>query len=193
MGRRDSPVALANVGGDVRRRRKASIPPERLLQAAVLMALYTVRSERQFCEQLNYNLLFRWFLDMDMTEPGWEPARSRATASACSSTTWQRKFFYAVVEQAKRERLTSSEHFTVDGTLIEAWASLKSFKNKDGVDKDPPDDSGNPTVDLSRRKAQQRYACLNDRPGGTPRREEQRQGSKAFVFPHALRRIATGY
>jgi IS5 family transposase len=112
------------------------------------MALYTVRSERQFCEQLNYNLLFRWFLDMDMTEQGWEHSSFTRNRERLLKHEVAEKFFYAVVEQAKRERLTSSEHFTVDGTLVEAWASLKSFKNKDGVDKDPPDDPGNPTVDF---------------------------------------------
>lgn len=127
---------------------RPSIPPERLLKATVLMALYTVRSERQFCEQLGYNLLFRWFLDMDMTEPGWEHSSFTRNRERPLKHDVASKFFYAVVERAKSERLTSSEHFTVDGTLIEAWASLKSFKNKDGVDKDPPDGGGNPTVDF---------------------------------------------
>jgi transposase len=133
---------------------RPSIPPERLLKATILMALYTVRSERQFCEQLNYNLLFRWFLDMDMTEVGWEHSSFTRNRERLLEHDVAAKFFYAVVEQAKRERLSSSDHFTVDGTLIEAWASLKSFKNKEGVDKDPPDNSGNPTSfypSLSRR------------------------------------------
>lgn len=127
---------------------RPSIPPERLLKATVLMALYTVRSERQFCEQLNYNMLFRWFLDMDMTEPGWEHTTFSRNRERLLKHDVASNFFYAVVDQAKRARLTSSEHFTVDGTLIEAWASLKSLKNKDGVDKRPPDDPGNPSVDF---------------------------------------------
>jgi len=127
---------------------RPSIPPERLLKATVLMALYTVRSERQFCEQLNYNMLFRWFLDMDMTEPGWEHTTFSRNRERLLKHDVAAKFFYSVVDQAKQARLTSSEHFTVDGTLIEAWASQKSFKNKGGIDKKPPDDPGNPSVDF---------------------------------------------
>ena len=129
---------------------RPSIPPERLLKSMVLMALYTVRSERQFCEQLDYNLLFRWFLDMDMQEPSFDPTvftknRDRLVASDAAG-----EFFRAVVEQARSAGLMSGEHFSVDGTLIEAWASLKSFKKK-GSSKDkepPPDDPGNPSVDF---------------------------------------------
>jgi transposase len=127
---------------------RPSIPPERLLKATILMALYTVRSERQFCEQLNYNLLFRWFLDMDMVEQGWEHSTFTRNRERLLMHDVAAKFFYAVVEQGKRARLMSSEHFTVDGTLIEAWASLKSFKSKEGTDNDPPDDPGNPTVNF---------------------------------------------
>jgi len=129
---------------------RPSIPPERLLKSMVLIALYTVRSERQFCEQLDYNLLFRWFLDMDMEEASFDPTvftknRDRLVASDAAG-----EFFRAVVGQAKEGGLMSREHFTVDGTLIEAWASLKSFKRKDASKKDqrPPDDPGNPSVDF---------------------------------------------
>jgi transposase len=129
---------------------RPSIPPERLLKSMLLIALYTVRSERQFCEQLDYNLLFRWFLDMDMQEPSFDPTvftknRDRLVASDAAG-----EFFRAVVTQAKAAGLVSREHFSVDGTLIDAWASLKSFKKKDGEKKDepPPDDPGNPSVDF---------------------------------------------
>ena len=129
---------------------RPSIPPERLLKSMLLIALYTVRSERQFCEQLDYNLLFRWFLDMDMEEPSFDPTvftknRDRLVVSDAAG-----EFFRAVVTQAKGAGLVSREHFSVDGTLIEAWASLKSFKKKDGSKKDepPPDDPGNPSVDF---------------------------------------------
>jgi len=121
---------------------RPSIPPERLLKSMVLIALYTVRSERQFCEQLDYNLLFRWFLDMDMEEPSFDPTvftknRDRLVVSDAAG-----EFFRAVVAQAREAGLMSREHFSVDGTLIEAWASLKSFKKKDASKKDgpPPDD-----------------------------------------------------
>jgi transposase len=129
---------------------RPSIPPERLLKSMLLIALYTVRSERQFCEQLDYNLLFRWFLDMDMEEPSFDPTvftknRDRLVASDAAG-----EFFRAVVTQAKGAGLVSREHFSVDGTLIDAWASLKSFKKKDGSNKPepPPDDPGNPSVDF---------------------------------------------
>jgi transposase len=129
---------------------RPSIPPERLLKSMLLIALYTVRSERQFCEQLDYNLLFRWFLDMNMEEPSFDPTvftknRDRLVVSDAAG-----EFFRAVVTQARAAGLVSREHFSVDGTLIEAWASLKSFKKKDASNKDepPPDDPGNPSVDF---------------------------------------------
>jgi transposase len=131
---------------------RPSIPPERLLKATVLMALYSVRSERQFCEQLNYNLLFRWFADMDMTEPGWDHSTFTRNRERLLQHDVAGKFFHAVVAQARAAHLMSTEHFTVDGTLIEAWASTKSFKPKDQVDRDPPDDPGNPSVDFHGQK-----------------------------------------
>ena len=127
---------------------RPSIPPERLLKATVLMALYSVRSERLFCEQLGYNLLFRWFLDMEMTEPSFDPSTFSKNRQRLIEADVGKEFFARVVELAKSGNLMSDEHFTVDGTLIEAWASLKSFKTKGGSDKEPPDDPGNPTVDF---------------------------------------------
>src|SRR6202023_606649 len=129
-------------------RGRPSIPPERLLKASLLMALYTVRSERMFCEQLDYNLLFRWFLDLEVDEAGFDHStfsrnRARLLEHAVAS-----EFFRAVVAQARTRKLLSDEHFTVDGTLVEAWASLKSFKRKDAGPSEPPDDPGNPTVNF---------------------------------------------
>lgn len=129
---------------------RPSIPPERLLKSMLLIALYTVRSERQFCEQLDYNLLFRWFLDMSMEEPSFDATvftknRDRLVVSDAAG-----EFFRAVITQARAAGLVSREHFSVDGTLIDAWASLKSFKKKDASNKNepPPDDPGNPNVDF---------------------------------------------
>ncbi len=127
---------------------RPSIPPERLLKSMLLMALFTVRSERQFCKQLDYNLLFRWFLDMDMTEPSFVPTVFSKNRDRLIIHDVAGEFLRAVVEQARDAKLMSSEHFTVDGTLIESWASLKSFKPKDDDDKTPPDDPGNPSVDF---------------------------------------------
>lgn len=129
---------------------RPSIPPERLLKAMLLMAFYSIRSERMFCEHLDYNLLFRWFLDMDMIEPAFDHSTfSQRNRDRLLEHDVGRKFFAEVVAQAKAANLMSSEHFSVDGTLIEAWASLKSFRPKDGSGKnEPPDDPGNPTVDF---------------------------------------------
>jgi transposase len=120
---------------------RPSIPPERLLLAKVLMALYTIRSERQFCERLQYDLLFRWFLDLNPDEPVFD----HSTFSQNQARLLQHKvadlFFAEVVWFAKAKRWISDQHFSVDATLIESWASLKSFKKKDS-DRGPDDGNG---------------------------------------------------
>ena len=127
---------------------RPSIPPERLLKASLLMALYTVRSERMFCEQLDYNLLFRWFLDLNWDEPSFDHSTFSRNRARLLEHDVAGEFFRTVVAEARELKLTSDEHFTVDGTLIEAWASLKSFKRKDAGRSEPPDDPGNPSVDF---------------------------------------------
>ena len=128
---------------------RPSIAPEKLLRALLLQVLYTVRSERMLMEQLNYNLLFRWFVGMNIDDAVWDVTvftknRERLLAAGVANT-----LFAEVLAQARSHALLSSEHFTVDGTLIEAWAGHKSFKRKDGSDQQaPPDDPGNPTVDF---------------------------------------------
>ena len=121
---------------------RPSIPPERLLKASLLMALYSVRSERQLCEQLDYNMLFRWFLDMDMVEPSFDHSTFTRNRERLLKHDVAGEFFHAVVAQARKAKLVSSEHFSADGTLIEAWASLKSFKKKDDDNKPPPPTGG---------------------------------------------------
>jgi transposase len=115
---------------------RPSVPPERLLKSLVLIALYSIRSERQFCEQLDYNLLFRWFLDMDMDEASFDATTFGKNRERMMQHEVAAKFFDAVVSQARAAGLMSSEHFSVDGTLIEAWASMKSFRRKDDDDSD---------------------------------------------------------
>lgn len=127
---------------------RPSIPPERLLKASLLMALYTVRSERLFCEQLDYNLLFRWFLDLQIDEASFDHSSFSRNRARLLEHEVAGEFFRAVVAQARTLRLLSDEHFTVDGTLVEAWASLKSFKRSDAKPSQPPDDPGNPTVNF---------------------------------------------
>jgi transposase len=129
---------------------RPSIPPERLLASTLLMALYSIRSERMFCEQLEYNLLFRWFLRMDMEEPAFDHSVFSANRARLLEHDVAGEFFRRVVLLARKQKLTSDEHFTADGTLIEAWASMKSFRPKGERpgDRPPADDPGNPTVDF---------------------------------------------
>jgi len=132
---------------------RPSLPPERLLKASLLISLYSVRSEQAFCEQLDYNLLFRWFLGMTTVEPSFDPSTFSKNRRRLMEHDVARRFFAAVVRQADKRRLLSDEHFTVDGTLIEAAASLKSFQPKDEPPSDePPDDPGNPTVNFHGQK-----------------------------------------
>lgn len=110
---------------------RQSVPPETLLKGSLLMALFTVRSERMLCEQLRYNMLFRWFLDMNLSDAPFDHSTFSKNRERIMDHDVSRLFFESVVAQATKARLMSSEHFTVDGTLIEAWASLKSFRPKE--------------------------------------------------------------
>jgi hypothetical protein len=109
-----------------------------LLKATVLMAMYSIRSERAFCERLNYDLLFKWFLDMRIDQPAFDPTTFTKNRKRLLEHAVADEFFAAVVRQAKLRRYTSSDHFSVDGTLLKAWASHKSFKRKDGPPSEPP-------------------------------------------------------
>jgi len=127
---------------------RPSIPPEKLLRALLLQMLYTVRSERLLMEQLQYNLLFRWFVGLSMDDPVWVPTVFSKNRDRLLEGDIAAAFFDAVVDQAKTAGLLSDEHFTVDGTQLEAWASLKSFRRRGAPAPDPPDDPGNPTVNF---------------------------------------------
>src|SRR6266566_992754 len=133
---------------------RPSIPPERLLKASLLISLYSVRSERAFCEELDFQLLYRWFLDMSLMEPSFDPTVFTKNRKRLLKHDVARQFFDEVVRQAAGLGLLSDDHFTVDGTLIEAAASLKSFRPKDKPpsDEPPPDDRGNPTVNFHGQK-----------------------------------------
>jgi len=124
---------------------RASIPPERLLKASLLISLYSVRSERAFCEELTYHLLFRWFLDMDLVEPSFDHSTFTKNRERVLEHRVSRQFFDEVVRQADQLQLLSDAHFTVDGTLIEAAASLKSFRPKDEPPAPPRPDGGSPS------------------------------------------------
>ena len=130
---------------------RPSIPPERLLRALLLQMLYTVRSERLLMEQLDYNFLFRWFVGLSIDDPVWDVTVFTKNRDRLLKGKVAEGFFAAVLAQARQQGLLSDEHFTVDGTLIEAWAGQKSFKRQDGkTAANPPDDNdpGNPTVNF---------------------------------------------
>ena len=114
---------------------RPSIAPERLLRALLLQLLYSIRSERMLMEQLDYNLLFRWFVGLNMDDPVWVPTVFSKNRDRLLEGDIAREFFHEIVEMARRRQLLSDEHFTVDGTLLEAWAGHKSFRRKDG---EPP-------------------------------------------------------
>ena len=135
---------------------RRSIPPEKLLRALLLQVLYTVRSERLLMEQLEYNLLFRWFVGLNMDESVWDVTVFTKNRARLLEADVAKQFFQLVVEQARGLNLMSDEHFTVDGTLLEACASLKSFKKMGGEQEPPPDDPGNPTVDFHGEKRSNR-------------------------------------
>ena len=135
---------------------RKSIPPERLLRALLLQMLYTVGSERMLMEQLEYNLLFRWFVGLSANEPVWHPTVFTKNRDRLLEGVVAEEFFSLVVHQARQRQLLSDDHFTVDGTLIEAWAGQKSFQTKKGTKTlklPPPQDPGsNPTVNFRKEK-----------------------------------------
>lgn len=130
---------------------RPSIPPEQLLRALLLQALYTIRSERMLIEQLEYNILFRWFVGLNMDEAVWNHSTFSKNRERLIGGEIAAAFFAKVRELAEYEQLSSDEHFTVDGTLIEAWASLKSFKPRENTEEGPRDDEpdGERNVDIS--------------------------------------------
>jgi len=149
--RRDHPLrpireianqALADLSGDFAalypsRLGRPSLAPERLLRAMLLQAFYGIRSERQLMERMEFDLLFRWFVGLGVDDPAWDHSSFTKNRDRLLAGEIAAKFLRAVLAQPKVKRLISSDHFSVDGTLIEAWASLKSFRSKDGSDNDP--------------------------------------------------------
>ncbi|OPY86254.1 MAG: Transposase DDE domain protein [Syntrophaceae bacterium PtaU1.Bin231] len=147
---------------------RPSIPPERLRKALILQALYSIRSNRMLTEQIGYSILFRWFLGMALDEPMWDHSsftqnQQRLIGSAL--------FFERILDQARKKKLLSAEHFTVDGTLLDSWASLKSFKPRDGAP--PTGESRNPEVDFKgQRRSNETHASTTD-----PQAKLMRKGS----------------
>jgi transposase len=141
---------------------RPSIPPEKLLRALLLQVLYSIRSERMLIEQLDYNLLFRWFVGLSMDDAVWSATTFTKNRDRLLAGDVAAAFFDEVTRAAQRGRLLSAEHFTVDGTLLEAWASQKSFRPKDAPS-GPPDDPSNPTVNFrGQRRSNATHASTTD-------------------------------
>lgn len=127
---------------------RPSIPPEQLLRAQLLQMLYSVRSERLLMEEVDYNILYRWFVGLNLDDPVWDATVFTKNRDRLLEAEVAKEFLARVVAQARERGWTSEEHFSVDGTLLEAWASAKSFQPKGQKSSPPPDDPGNPTVDF---------------------------------------------
>jgi transposase len=164
---------------------RPSIAPEKLLRALLLQVLYTIRSERLLMEQLDYNLLFRWFVGLEMDDPVWNATVFTKNRERLLGGEIARAFFDQVVAQARQRGLLSDEHFTVDGTLVEAWASLKSFQRK-AAPPAPPDDPGNPTVNFhGERRSNATHASTTD-PDARLARKGHGQEAKLCYTGHVL-------
>jgi transposase len=164
---------------------RPSIPPEHLLRALLLQVLYSVRSERLLMEQLDYNLLFRWFVGLAMDDPIWDATVFTKNRERLLRGDIARAFFERVRAQAAQRGLLSDEHFTVDGTLIDAWASLKSFQRKDAPPT-APDDPGNPTVNFhGERRRNATHASTTD-PQALLYRKGARREAKLCYQGHVL-------
>jgi transposase len=142
---------------------RPSIPPEQLLRALVVQVLYSVRSERLLMEAINYSILFRWFVGLSLDDPIWSHSTFSKNRDRLLRGDVAAAFFDAVVTQARAAGLLSDEHFTVDGTQLEAWASPKSFRPRDTRPADPPDEPGNPDGRFSRGTAVECDARVDDR------------------------------
>jgi transposase len=160
---------------------RPSIPPEKLLRALLLQALYTIRSERLLMEQLDYNLLFRWFVGLSMDDKVWNHSVFSKNRDRFLRSDLAAAFFARILEQAAAAGLLSDEHFTVDGTLIEAWASLKSFRPKD----DPPPAGGagrNPEVDFhGERRVNETHASTTDPEARLYRKGKGKEAKLCFM------------
>lgn len=160
---------------------RPSVPPEQLLRALLLQVLYSVRSERLLMEELEYNLLFRWFVGLGMDEPVWTATTFTKNRERWLDGDIARAFFGEVVAQARTQRWLSDDHFTVDGTLLEAWASLKSFRKR-GAPVPPPDDPGNPTVNFhGERRSNQTHESTTDPDSRLSRKANGHEATLAYV------------
>ena len=171
---------------------RPSIPPEQLLRALLLQVLYTVRSERLLIEQLEYNLLFRWFVGLGIDEPIWDPSTFSKNRDRLLRGDIADAFFAEVVGEARTHGLLSDEHFTVDGTLLEAWASHKSFRPKDENPPRPSGDPKNPAVNFrGERRKNETHASTTD-PDARLYRKGDGQPARLVYMGHVLMENRSG-
>jgi transposase len=172
---------------------RPSIPPEQLLRALLLQVLYTVRSERLLIEQLEYNLLFRWFVGLGMDEPIWDHSTFSKNRDRLLRGDIADAFFAEVLAEARTHGLLSDEHFTVDGTLLEAWASQKSFRPKDEDPPMPPSDPKNPAVNFrGERRTNDTHASTTD-PDARLYRKGDGQPARLVYMGHVLMENRSGF
>lgn len=165
---------------------RPSIPPEHLLKATLLIGLYSVRSERQFCERLEYDLLFKWFLDQNIDTPAFDASTFSKNRERLLAHDVARQFFEAVLEEARRRDLLSEEHFTVDGTLLEAWASMKSVRPRDEDEGGPTGGFKNPDVDYhGEKRSNETHASRTD-PDARLMRKGRGKETKLSYAHHVL-------
>ena len=165
---------------------RPSVPPEQLLKATVLMAMYSIRSERAFCERLNYDLLFKWFLGLAIDAKAFDATTFSKNRRRLLDAEIADRFFAAVVAQARLRRYMSSEHFSVDGTLLEAWASHKSFKPKDGPPPAPPTGGRNAEVSFhGQRRSNETHESTTD-PEARLARKSNATAAKLCYSGHVL-------
>src|SRR5450631_1290151 len=160
---------------------RPSIAPEKLLRAQLLQMLYSVRSERLLMEEMDYNLLFRWFVGLNADDEVWDATTFTKNRDRLLEADVAQEFLAQVVAQAQAKGLTSDEHFTVDGTLLEAWASAKSFQPREGKQGPPPDDPGNPTVNFrGEKRANETHASKTDPDALLARKSEGKESKLSY-------------
>jgi transposase len=165
---------------------RPSVPPERLIKATMLQALFSIRSERQLTEQIGYNVLYRWFLDMRLDEPVWNHSTFSKNRERFASHGLMQRFFEGSVARAIQEEATSDEHFSVDGTLIEAWASMKSVRPKDEDDDDQSGSGSNAWHDFKGTKRSNATHESRTDPEACLARKGKGQGAILAHSLHAL-------
>src|SRR5208283_3245802 len=147
----------------------------------LLQMLYSIRSERLLMEEIDYSMLFRWFVGLNLDEEVWDPTVFTKNRDRLLEAEVAEQFLAQVIEQARSKSLTSDEHFTVDGTLLEAWAGVKSFQRKDGKHPPSPDDPGNPTVNFhGEKRSNQTHASTTDPEAKMARKGEGKEAKLSY-------------